>query len=481
MARWLALGCSATLALLALLAPVAWAHDSGFGLVRYAPDGTVDTSFGDSGSVVIRSAQRSFVANTLALQNDGKVVLAGLTSDLATGTIQLALARYNADGTPDAAFGSSGVVSTSVGGAGAQANSVTVQPDGMLVVGGTRFGRDAPDELLVARYTSDGALDAGFGTGGLSATPVGAGPSSAAAIALQHDGRIIAVGTAFANGPTDDDFAVVRYTPDGQLDPTFGEDGVVTTDLTSVDAASASLDHATALALQPDGRIVVGGFTRGETQAFAVARYTADGARDLTFGSRGLVKIPAREPQVSAIALQPSGTVALAGSTASNERGAAPFALVRLRADGAPDTTFGSDGLVTTDFDGSRSGARAVVAQPDGRLITGGAKFGAPSASGDALPESGFALARYNADGSLDTSFGTNGRATSSLGDAGAVPVALAVQADAKIVAAGLVFFQVPTSQSQTVLITPLALAAAAGLAGAISLAVLLRRVRRYR
>lgn len=481
MARWPVLACSASLAVLMLLAPVAWAHDSGFGLVRYQPDGTIDTSFGSSGSVVIRSVQRSFVANTLALQNDGKVVLAGLTSDVATGSIQLALARYNADGTPDAAFGSSGVVSTSVGDAGAQANSVVVQPDGMLVVGGTRFSRAGPDELLVARYTSDGTLDTGFGTGGLTATPVGAGPSSAAAIALQHDGRIIAVGTAFANGPTDDDFALVRYRPDGQLDPAFGQDGVVTTDLTSGDAASPSLDHATALALQADGRIVVGGFTRGETQAFAVARYTADGAPDLTFGSGGLVKIPAREPQVSAIALQPSGTVALAGSSASNERGTAPFVLVRLRADGAPDASFGGDGLVTTNFDGSRSGARAVVAQPDGRLITGGAKFGAPSASGDALPESGFALTRYNADGSLDTSFGTNGRATSSVGDAGAVPVALAVQADGKIVAAGLVFFQVPPSQSQTALIMPLALAATAALGGAITVTVFLRRVRSHR
>ncbi|MBV8713984.1 MAG: hypothetical protein JOZ65_02835, partial [Chloroflexi bacterium] len=120
--------------MLILSAPSAWAHDSGFGLVRYEPDGTVDTSFGNSGSVVIRAAQRSFVANTLALQNDGKVVLAGLTSDIDTGTIQLALARYNPDGTPDAGFGSSGIVSTSVGDAGAQANSIAVQPDGKLVV-----------------------------------------------------------------------------------------------------------------------------------------------------------------------------------------------------------------------------------------------------------------------------------------------------------------------------------------------------------
>ncbi|MBV9894677.1 MAG: hypothetical protein JO020_10940 [Chloroflexi bacterium] len=467
--------------MLILSAPSAWAHDSGFGLVRYEPDGTVDTSFGNSGSVVIRAAQRSFVANTLALQNDGKVVLAGLTSDIDTGTIQLALARYNPDGTPDAGFGSSGIVSTSVGDAGAQANSIAVQPDGKLVVAGTLYSRGGSDALLVARYTSDGAPDGRFGLSGISATPVGTAASSAAAVALQQDGRIVAVGTAFANAATDDDFALVRFTPDGQLDPTFGQNGVVITDLTPADAESPSLDHATAVALQPDGRIVVGGFTRGETQAFAVVRYTADGVPDSTFGARGLVKIPAREPQVSAITLLPSGALALAGSAASNERGTAPFALLRLRADGAPDTSFGQDGLVTTDFDGSRSGARAVAVQPNGRLVTGGAKFGAPSASGDALPESGFALARYNADGSLDRSFGTNGRATSKLGDAGAVPVALAVQPDGKIVAAGLVFFQVPTSPSQTVSMMPLALAATAALAGLLSVPLLLRRMRSHR
>ena len=178
--------------------------------------------------------------------------------------------------------------------------------------------------------------------------------------------------------------------------------------------------------------------------------------------------------------LQMSGDIVLAGSSVSSSRGTAPFALARLQSDGSPDETFGSGGLVTTSFDGSRSGARAVIAEPDGRLIGGGAKFGAPSASGDVLPDSGFALARYNADGSLDKSFGTDGRATTRLGDAGATPVALAVQPDGKIVAAGLVFFQVGADRGVSPLTTPLILAAAGAVMGALLIVLIVRRARSF-
>jgi uncharacterized delta-60 repeat protein len=470
--------CS-VLATLVLLTSPAWAHDSGFGLVRYSADGSLDRSFGDGGTVVIRFAQRSFVANTLVLQPDGKVVLGGLSSDLAAGSLQLAVARYNADGSPDAGFGTAGMASSAVGDAGAQANAVVVQPDGRIVVAGTAFSHGNPDEFLVARYAPTGALDTTFGTGGVLATAVGAGASSASALALEPDGHLLVVGTAYSNGATDDDFALVRYSSSGQLDPGFGQHGVVTTDFSAGEAGgSASVDHVAAVVLLPDARIVVGGYTRGESQSFAVARYNPDGALDATFGRGGRAQVPAREPQVSSIVLQRSGEIVLAGSSVSSDRGTAPFALAQLHPDGSTDETFGSGGLVTTSFDGSRSGTRAVTAEPDGRLISGGARFGAPSASGDALPDSGFALARYNPDGSLDRSFGTDGRAVSSLGDAGATPVALAVQPDGKIVAAGLVFFQVPAAPGAGPLTTPLIVAAAGAILAGLLIGLIVWRTR---
>ena len=431
----------------ALIAPAAFAHDSGFGLARYTSGGRLDTTFGNGGVVVTRSAPGSFVANALALQSDGKIVIGGMISDVSSGTLQLAVARYNADGTPDATFGTSGISSTPVGVAGGEANAIAIQPDGMIVVAGTAFSHgSAQDSALLARYTSTGALDTSFGAAGITTTALGAGASNAAAVVLQNDFRIVVVGTAYSNGPTDDDFAVARYTATGHLDQSFGNGGIITADFGSPNS-HASLDRATSVALQPDGKVLVGGFTRGDHQAFAVVRYTSDGNLDTSFGAGGKAQIPAAEPQVYAIMLQNSGDIVLAGST-TTLNGTAPFALLRLLPDGTPDELFGTAGLVSTAFDGSRSGARTVVAQSDGKLISGGAKFGAPSAQGDALPQSGFALARYKADGSLDPTFGSDGRTSTDLGDAGATPLSLAVQPDGKILVAGLVFFQVATPTS---------------------------------
>ena len=415
-----------------------WAHDSGFGLARYAPDGSQDKSFGNGGVVVIRSAQRSLVANALTLQPDGKIVIGGMSSDLSSATVQLALARYNADGTPDQSFGSGGVVTTPVGASGARANALALQSDGKIVVVGTAFAHNGgDDEFAVARYETTGTLDDSFGRAGVTTTHIGLTASEASALAILPDGHMIVVGTAFSNGATDDDFAVARYTPSGHLDQAFGSGGSVTTDFGS------SVDRAAAVTLQPDGKVVVAGFTRGEHQSFAVARYSADGTLDTSFGEDGRAQVSAAEPLVHAVVLQPSGDIVVAGSSAAAS-GSAPFTLVRLHANGQPDETFGSGGLVTTTVQGSRSGARAVASQGDGKLITGGAKFGAPSAQGEALPDSGFALARYNLDGTIDRGFGSGGTVLTDMGDAGATPLSLAVQPDGKILAAGLVFFQVP-------------------------------------
>ena len=434
----------AVVATLALVG-VASAHDSGFGLARYSPDGTLDRTFGNQGVVVIRSAERSFVANALALEPDGKIIIAGMATDAASGTLQLAITRYTTEGTPDRSFGVDGSVATPVGAGGAEANALALQSDGMILVTGTAFSHGSDvDQFFVGRYTNAGVLDPTFGTGGLTVTHVGAGASSAAALTVQSDGRIVVVGTAFSNGPTDDDFAVVRYTPTGQLDPEFGSGGIVTTDFGTT-GPSASLDRATAVALQPGGKIITAGFTRGATQSFAVARYNTNGSLDASFGTDGKVQISAMEPQVFSVMVQSTNDVVIAGSQTGADRTTSPFALVRLHADGTPDESFGAGGVVATNFQGSRSGARAVVSQTDGKLISGGAKFGAPSAQGDPAPNSGYALARYNADGSIDATFGSGGRTLTDLGDAGALPLSLAVQSDGKILAAGLVFFQVQT------------------------------------
>jgi uncharacterized delta-60 repeat protein len=252
---------------------------------------------------------------------------------------------------------------------------------------------------------------------------------------------------------------------------------VVTTDFGSTESGGeASLDRVGAVVLAPSGRIVVAGITRGEHQAFSVARYTADGTLDAGFGSGGKAQVSAADPQVYGVVVQAAGDVVVAGSAGSATRGTAPFAIVRLLADGTPDQRFGTAGLVTTSFEGSRSGARAVVVQADGKLLTGGAKFGAPTSQGEAQPQSGFALARYAPDGTIDTSFGNGGRVLTDMGDAGALPLSLVIQPDGKIIAAGLVFFRVPSTQSP--IITP-QLATAAALLILIGLTLSLRLLRK--
>jgi uncharacterized delta-60 repeat protein len=457
------------------------AHDSGFGIARYTADGALDPAFGTGGLVVTRSSQGGFVANALALQPDGKIVIAGMASDLPTATIQIAVARFNADGTPDKAFGVDGLAKLPAGPGGGVANAIALQLDGALVVAGTAFSHgNAEDEFAVARFLANGHPDAAFGTNGLVSTHVGAAASGAQAVALQPDGAILVAGTAFSNGPTDDDFALARYLVDGTLDAAFGSDGIVTTDFGS-SPLEASLDRAAALTVAADGKIVVGGSKRGERQAMIVARYHADGSLDHSFGSGGKVQVEVAEPQVYSVAASPSGDLLLAGSAAPAARGTAPFAVVRLHADGTPDSAFGTSGLVTTSFEGSRSGARAVAIEADGKLLTAGAKYGAPSSQGDAQPQSGFALARYLANGNIDPAFGVGGRVLTDLGDAGALPLSLVVQPDGKVIAAGLVFFQVsppaPPTAGPLQTVTTYAVPAAA--LALVVAALLLSRVRR--
>src|SRR5258708_4854764 len=156
-------GCGAPL-LVGGVAEVASSHDSGFRVARYTPDGTLDRSFGNAGVVVIRSPQKSFVANALGLQPDGKIVVVGMSSEVSSASLQLAVARYNADGSPDESFGTGGTVTTTVGDGGGQANAVTLQPDGMILVAGAAFAHGGDnDAFLIARYTPAGILDPTFG------------------------------------------------------------------------------------------------------------------------------------------------------------------------------------------------------------------------------------------------------------------------------------------------------------------------------
>lgn len=251
-----------------------------------------------------------------------------------------------------------------------------------------------------------------FGSGGVVTTDFG-GFDQAWGIARQPDGKLVVVGTGGPNA----DILVARYNADGSLDGGFGSGGTIVTDLGSFDQA---LDAVIAV----DGRITVGGRSGGD---FALARYTADGSLDPSFGTGGKVTTDfgAIDPAF-AIAADPSGRITAVGTSAGD------FALARYNDDGSLDTSFGNGGKVTTDFSGgSDDAANALVVDSSG-VVTAAGYTSASAGSTE------FALARYDASGNLDPSFGSNGKATATLGNALNSGLDAAAQPDRRLVVAGI-------------------------------------------
>src|SRR6266487_2601249 len=355
------------------------------------------------------------------------VMLAGLV----TIVLPAVPARAVSGGTLDPTFGSGGKLLTDFGGQ-EMAYGVRVQADGKIVAAGFS-NTDGNHDFALARYDRDGTLDPTFGTGGKVLTDVsGAGSyDEARAVAVEPDGKILAAGSSDAGGSTD--FAVVRYDGDGTLDPTFGAGGQVLTDL----GGAGRYDGAYAVAVEPDGKILAAGFSdAGGSTDFAVVRYDGDGTLDPAFGAGGQVLTNfGGSDYAYAVAVQGDGKVVAAGS--SDAGGSTDFALARYNDYGSLDSRFGGGGKVLTDVSGrgSEDDARAVAIQADGEIVAAGRSNAVRDTARD------FALVRYNDDGSLDGRFGAGGTVSTDVSGAGHnnEAFAVAVQADGKIMAAGVV------------------------------------------
>jgi uncharacterized delta-60 repeat protein len=265
-------------------------------LVRYTPVGALDEAFG-TGGIVTTSVTESFDgAYAVALQDDGKIVVAGYAGSF------VALARYTAAGELDASFDGDGIVETAING---QAYGLAIQPDGKIVAGGLRYSGADASLFVLARFTASGASDGSFGERGIVATAISGSYDGISGIALQPEGKIVAVGTTSAHT-----FAIVRYMSTGALDTSFDGDGIVTT-------AFGDGVNGSCLTVQPDGKIVVAGnTTAGTADRIVVARYLPSGALDPTFGNSGIVSTPAGsgETVVSGVAQQ-DGKIVVAGRT----------------------------------------------------------------------------------------------------------------------------------------------------------------------
>ena len=389
----------------------------------YAKPGDLDTSFGNNGRVTTDFGSYG-KAYGMAIQRDGKMVLTGYSNDNYAN--YFATARYNSDGTLDSSFGGGGIVTTFFGSGGFddRAKSVAIQNDGKIVVAGYSLIMDNThiSNLAIVRYNSDGSLDSSFGGGGKVETDIGY-DGGAHSVAIQNDGKIVAVGDSYDGKNWY--YAIVRYNSDGSLDNTFGSGGKVIT------AIGSKNDHAESVAIQNYGKIVAAGYSYSSSSKwdFAIVRYHSDGTLDSTFSNDGKVTtdIGSDWDRAYSVAIQNDGKIVAAGY--NNNSGNYDFTIVRYNSNGSLDNTFSDDGIVMTAIGSSYEEAYSVAIQNNGKIVAAGRSKN--SGNDD------FAVVRYNSDGSLDNTFGSDGKVTTDTGSNGDRAHSVAIQKDGKIMVAG--------------------------------------------
>lgn len=354
-----------------------------FALARLNANGSLDGAFGtNGGKVTLTGGASNAVAAAVRLQSDGKILAAGCGYN--GGTNDFAVARCNPDGSLDLSFGGTGEVTTAVGSSNAAANAMALQTDGKIILAGYGFS-GVNQDFAVVRYNTNGTLDTSFGGTGKVITGVGAGGAQASAVQIQTDGKIVTAGRATVG--SDVDIALVRYNTNGTLDNAFGTVGRVTTDF-----GGGTDGHGLAMAIQPDGKILVaGGVVIGGTGYIALLRYNTNGVLDAGFGFSGevITQIGSLSDYATALALQPDGKIVVAG-TSQNGAHNQPFAQ-RYNPDGTPDSSFGNGGTALWDFgSGADEFGYALVLDPSGRPVIAadaGGLFGVARLLGDALPK----------------------------------------------------------------------------------------------
>jgi uncharacterized delta-60 repeat protein len=327
-------------------------------VVRLTTTGSLDTSFNTTGIATANYGGGAAFGRGIAVQTDGKILLSG---EYNGGNFDVALSRFTTNGALDTSFNTTGRVTTPIGGSHDYGESVVVQPDGKILVGG-RIDNGASD-FSVVRYTSAGALDTSFNGTGYVTSPIGAGFDYGHSLALQPDGKVLLAGEVIVGANWN--CAVARYTAAGVLDTSFNGTGFVTT---SVGASSA---YCSSVALQPDGKIILGGAAdNGANYDFALIRYTSSGALDTSFNGTGILMSPisAGTDYGYYLALQPDGKIILAGSA---NFGTNSFTVARYTSSGALDTSFNTTGFISTPI-GANDQPLGVVLQSDGKIVLAG-------------------------------------------------------------------------------------------------------------
>ena len=364
-----------------------------------ANPGDLDTSFSGDGKLAINFGGID-AARVVLVQPNGRIVVAGGGA----AAQSFCVARLRSNGALDTTFSADGKRAIDFGGDDESASGAALQPDGRIVLAGHSDLR-----VAVARLKPNGSLDTTFSGDGKTLFSWGA-LSRASAVLVLPNGKLLLAGFS---GPEGGDIQLARLNANGALDTTFGTGGKAAVDF-------GGDDFGLAMARQANGRILVAG--RSSVAGAVVARLRANGTLDPDFGGDGRVTLPGGG-SANAVLVQPQGGKII---VAGNAAGSQMMTVTRLQPNGAPDTTFDGDGTVTIDFGSVADLAADAVLQPDGKIVV----------AGYTQADEDVAVARVNANGSLDSAFGTAGRATVDFGVA-TFGNAVARQPNGRIVVAG--------------------------------------------
>jgi len=336
----------------------------GFGVIRLQQDGSLDESFGDLGQETIGLVtNQSATVGALVLQPDGKIVVA----------VGNALARLLSTGAPDLNFGQGGFAhATAVTNRNDSITALQMQPDGKIIAGGLSTLRGGGTAFLGLRFTADGSSDLTFGKSGRVLAAFGSSLAAGRAVVVQGDGGIVLGGGVLRNGQLA--FGLARFTTTGVLDAGFGNGGEVV-----VPFAGANISQINGLARQSDGRLIAAGVANGTNSAdFALTRLNQDGSLDDLFGDHGIQRTDFFQGSSdigAAVAVLSDDRIIMAGSTGPNVF-KSQVALARYNPDGSLDGSFGQGGLVSTQFPQSRfDAANALAISGDGRIVLAGSSL----------------------------------------------------------------------------------------------------------
>lgn len=334
-------------------------------LIRYLPDGSLDPSFG-VGGITTLDVGTTDIAYDVALQADGAIVVVGTIFGVGTDKV---VARFTADGAVDPSFNGTGTLVIDDSFAEDQFYGVTIQADGRIVVVGQGFN-GSKDAFHIMRLMPDGSFDPSFGNNGQVEHLIGIDNCRAYDVAVMPDGRIVSVGTSFITGQNGFDVAVVRYLSDGSFDPAFSTDGKVTF------SWSITADIGYAVCLQPDGGILVGGAEGEEstTVGIVVSRLLENGEPDASFGTDGTFRsfVGVSPTRCGGLALDTDNNILVAGTAGTSAADRKSY-LCRLLPSGALDGAFGTAGELYHSVPDVGDDTPAIAVQPDGRILLAGA------------------------------------------------------------------------------------------------------------